>query len=319
MNKAFTNFTWRNEPRIDTPLNESNLNKINNGLNTVDDRVVAMDTSKANQSDLLKDIKTVTYNSTTGVWKFTHQNGTVDTFDQNIEKIPVSFSMSPDGIITMTTADGTTYTADIAALINIFYVFRSTNTIAFTTTIQPDGTKVVTANIVPGSITDSMIQPHYLADITVQAQSAQASANSALVSANNANADALLSQSFAVGTSGVRPGEATDNSKYYKEQAGLSASDAAQSKTDAQDAYTDTLQKYNETVVLKEATEELFEGAESTVNSIIQDAFDSVLPQVNVDLEDGHLYYQGGGFDFEVDQNPSSNTLGHLLWEVSVQ
>ena len=97
MEKAFVNFTWRNEPRLDTPINETNLNKINNGLNTVDNRVIVLDTSKANQSDLLQTIKTVTYNTETGLFTFTYWNGNIVTVDLNIEKIPVSFSMSSNG------------------------------------------------------------------------------------------------------------------------------------------------------------------------------------------------------------------------------
>lgn len=316
MNKAFTNFTWRNEPRIDTPLNESNLNKINNGLNTVDDRVVAMDTSKANQSDLLKDIKTVTYNSTTGVWKFTHQNGTVDTFDQNIEKIPVSFSMSPQGIITMKTADGTTYTADIASLINVFYIFKDTSTIDFTTTVKSDGTKEITATIVPGSITDSMIQPHYLADIKVEAQSAQASADDALASANSAAADALLSQSYAIGGTGIRSGENTDNSKYYKEQASLSEANVTNLEASVQSLHSDTVIKHDETVILKQDTQDLFNNTEDMVDTLIANAFDKVSPSAYVDLTTGELMYQAGRFNFLVDEVQGSTTEGDLLWEV---
>lgn len=225
MNKAFSNFTWKNTPSIDTPLNQINLNKINNGLNTVDDRVVAMDTSKANQSDLLLGIKTVSYNTTTGVWTFTHYNGTKNTFDQNIEKIPVSFSMSAAGVITMTTADGTKYTADIATLIKT-YTFNDTSIIDFTTTTDSSGNKTITATVKDGSITANKLQPNFLADITVQAENAAASADDALGSANSASADALLAQSYAVGNSGVREGENTDNAKYYKEQSKQSSTDS---------------------------------------------------------------------------------------------
>ena len=42
MNKAFENFTWENSPSKTTPINASNLMKINNGLNEVDDRVVEL-------------------------------------------------------------------------------------------------------------------------------------------------------------------------------------------------------------------------------------------------------------------------------------
>ena len=220
MNKAFSNFTWKNTPSIETPLNQQNLNKINNGLNTVDDRVVAMDTSKANVADLLTDVVNVSYNTSSGVWTFTRRNGTTFTYDQNIEKIPVSFSMSTAGVITMTTADGTQYTADIATLIKL-YTFVDSTTIDFITTTDGNGNKTITANIIDGSITGDKLQPNYLADCVVAKEDAEASADAALLSANSANTDALLSQSYAVGGTGIREGEDTDNAKYYKEQAAI--------------------------------------------------------------------------------------------------
>lgn len=227
MNKAFVNFPWENTPSIISPLNASNLNKINNGLNTVDDRVIAMDTSKANKQDLLTDVVNVSYNTTTGVWTFTRRNGSTITFDQNVEKIPVSFSMDANGIITMTTADGTSYTADIGAILPVFN-FIDSSVIDFTvTTDQQTGAYNVTASIKAGSITDSMLETNYLANITIQAQNAAGSADSALLSANSAATDALMAESHNHGNTGIRQGEATDNAKYYKEQ-------AAQSKLDAE-------------------------------------------------------------------------------------
>ncbi len=220
MDKAFINFTWKNTPSIDSPINATNLNSINNGLDTVDNRVIQLDVNKADKSDLLASLKTVSYAPTTGIWTFTYNNGTTYSVDQNVEKIPVSFSLSPQGILTMTTSDGTQFTCDIASLIKT-YIFNDSSTIDFTVTTNEMGNKIIVADIVDGSITESKLQANYLADITTQAQNASGSASSALSSATNAAADALLSQSYAVGNSGVRSGENTDNSKYYKEQAAL--------------------------------------------------------------------------------------------------
>ena len=179
-----------------------------------------MDTSKANVADLLTDVVNVSYNTSSGVWTFTRRNGTTFTYDQNIEKIPVSFSMSTAGVITMTTADGTQYTADIATLIKL-YTFVDSTTIDFITTTDGNGNKTITANIIDGSITGDKLQPNYLADCVVAKEDAEASADAALLSANSANTDALLSQSYAVGGTGIREGEDTDNAKYYKEQAAI--------------------------------------------------------------------------------------------------
>ena len=220
MEKAFINFLWKNTPSIDSPINATNLNSINNGLDTVDNRVIQLDANKADKADFLQSLKTVSYAPTTGVWTFTYNNGTTATVDQNVEKIPVSFSLSPQGILTMTTADGTQFTCDISTLIKT-YTFNDSTDIDFTVTTTETGNKVIVADIVDGSITANKLQPNYLADVTTQAQNASGSASSALSSANSAAADALLAQSYAVGNSGVRTGENTDNAKYYKEQAAL--------------------------------------------------------------------------------------------------
>lgn len=220
MEKAFINFLWKNTPSIDSPINATNLNSINTGLDTVDNRVIQLNANKADKSDFLQSLKTVNYDSATGVWTFTYNNGTTATVDQNVEKIPVSFSLSPQGILTMTTADGTQFTCDISTLIKT-YTFNDSTTIDFTVTTTETGNKVIVADIVDGSITANKLQPNYLADVTTQAQNASGSASSALSSATNAAADALLAQSYAVGNSGIRTGENTDNAKYYKEQAAL--------------------------------------------------------------------------------------------------
>lgn len=57
-----------------------------------------------------------------------------------------------------------------------------------------------------------MLQPNYLADIRVESANASAYAQSA-------NAKSVLAESYAVGGTGTREGEDTDNAKYYMEQA----------------------------------------------------------------------------------------------------
>ena len=165
MNKAYTRIVWENEPSIRSPLNDVNLNKMDSALDTVDTRVVSLDTSKANQSDLLTSLKTVAYNDQTGVFTFTYWNGNTLSVDLNIEKIPVSFSMSPQGVITMTTADGTSYTADVSSLIKT-YSFETTSDIRFDVAVDSSGNKTIKAYVVDGSITSSKLQPNYLADIS---------------------------------------------------------------------------------------------------------------------------------------------------------
>jgi len=222
MNKAYPErINWEDEPSIATPLGARNLNKIDYATYEMDNRIIALDANKANQSDLLLDIKSVAYNPTTGVWTFTHQNGTTDTFDQNIEKIPVSFAMDENGVITMTAEDGTTYTCDVGTLIKTITFVNSGN-IQFTVTTDAQGNKSVTANIIDGSVTRAKLDPNLLSQIDVAVASASASAESAGISANTASSKALDSEAYAIGTRGGVPVTSDDpayenNSKYYAE------------------------------------------------------------------------------------------------------
>lgn len=46
MNKAYNKITWQNKPSTATPLNQTNLNEMSNALDTIDDRVIALDSGK---------------------------------------------------------------------------------------------------------------------------------------------------------------------------------------------------------------------------------------------------------------------------------
>lgn len=206
---------WENEPSINTPINEVNLNKTDYALYQIDGTLASWDTTKADESDLLLCVKEITYDSDTGEFLFTWQNGTTLAVDLNIEKIPVSFSMSPQGVITMTTEDGTQYTADVGALIKT-YTFSDSSVIDFTVTTDGSGNKTVTADIVDGSITGQKLQPNYLADCV----SAKTDAESAEVNAEDSAED---SEAWANGTRNGVPVPNTDpayhnNSKYWSEQ-----------------------------------------------------------------------------------------------------
>lgn len=193
-----------------TPLCADNLNAIHNGLNAVDDRVIVLDAELAKHKGA---ITSATFNSTTGVLVFKDENNvTLLTVDLNVEKIPVSFSMSPTGVITMTTSDGTTFTADVGSLIKT-YTFSDSTDINFTDTIDSSGNHIITAIIENGSIDLAKLDPAVkqifddLVDIATTA-------------ATNATNAATLSKSYAVGdTGGTRTDEDIDNAKYYKEQA----------------------------------------------------------------------------------------------------
>lgn len=207
---------WENEPSIVSPINATNLNKMDYALYEMDGTLDNWDTTKANQSDLLLCVKSIDYDDETGEFVFTWQNGTTKTVDLNIEKIPVSFSMDANGVITMTTDDGTTYTADVGSLIKT-YTFTDSTEIDFTVTTDASGNKTVTAALVAGSITGDKLEPNYLANC-------QSAANSASGSATAADGSAEDSEAWAVGERNGVPVPSSDptyhnNSKYWSQQA----------------------------------------------------------------------------------------------------
>ena len=216
MQKAYSRITWENYPSENTPLNDINLNKMDAALNTVDNRVVDFDTTKSNQSDLLLALKNVTYDTETGLFTFTWFNGTTRTIDLNVEKIPVSFSMSEDGVITMTTADGTEFTADVSTLIKT-YSFANTSEITWNVTTDEAGNKTVTPALVEGGITADKLQPNFLADCNQAKSDAEGYKNIA-------STKSLISEGYAVGQqNGVDVGPDSEyyhnNAKYYNDQA----------------------------------------------------------------------------------------------------
>lgn len=210
LNKIYTRINWEDYPSENTDIDEINLNKMDSAIDALDNRIISQDALKVDKSAINGNIADWTMDETTGIITITKYNGEKVIFDLNIEKIPVGFSMSDDGIITMTTEDGTQFTADIGSMIPVL-TFEDSATIAVSVT-GTGKNKTYSFSIKTGSVTDDMLQPNYLADIRVESANASAYAQSA-------NAKSVLAESYAIGGTGTREGEDTDNAKYYMEQA----------------------------------------------------------------------------------------------------
>ena len=274
---------------LNTPLGATNLNKMDKALKTIDSEVVSIATeivsigsSKADADQLNHMIIDFAYDDKTGVMTLTRYDGTTLVIDTAIEKMAVNFLYDAEREqLIITLEDGTKQYVDMSALITQ-YEFDSTDTIALT--VGENGH--ISASIRNGSITREMLSSDFLSAITTSENNAAASASQAKSSEENAAIDAKLSQSYAVGGSGIRGGEDTDNSKYYKEQAELSATQSSDLLKDIKKEHTDTLKD-------------------------IEDAVNGKIADFKVDLETGHLLYTGGAFNFHVNN-------GHLNWEVAI-
>lgn len=228
--KIFNRINWLNRPSTNTPLNATNLNAGDSAIDKLDDRIITLDTVKADMQVVNDMVADVSLNSNTGVITVTYKNGSHVDYDTNLEKIAVNFSYDyVNQRLVLTLSDGSKQYVDMSALITQ-YEFEDSATIAFSIN---DKTGAISAFIKNGSITDAMLETGYLAKITEQSAKATNMANSATTSSNSAYDNAKLSQSYAIGGSGVRDGEDTDNSKYYSEQASKSASASANSASTA--------------------------------------------------------------------------------------
>ena len=212
------NTFWENYPSIASPIIDTELNRNEVSVDTVDDRVITLDTTKAEQSDLLQAFKDVSLDSTTGVITFTLFNNTTKTIDTLLEKIAINFDYDDNPSsphyqnLVIELEDGTYKYIDMSALITQ-YEFTDSSCISWT--IGNDGS--VTANIIDGSITGAKLQPNYLADCL-----------SAKSGAENAEADAiakaLVAEGYANGKQNGVPVTSEspyyhNNAEYFKDQA----------------------------------------------------------------------------------------------------
>lgn len=272
MNKLYYPINWENYPSEATPINESNLNKIDSGLNNLDNRVIEQDALKLSKTDASNDIVNWTMDEETGVITITRRSGEQILFDLNIEKIPVSFSLSDDGILTMVTDDGTTFTANIGAMIPIL-TFSDSDEIAVTAT----GTginKTYSFSVKDNSITENKLQPNFLADIKVQSANASASASSAASSANDSSTYATQSKSYAAGGTGTRTGEDTDNAKYYNEQAQKALSEMQKSQVTGVKGNEETEYRTGEVNITAENVGAVKTGGDVAENTVTYESND---------------------------------------------
>ena len=204
--KIYTRINWVNKQvSKTTPVGAIRLNQIDGAIDTLDDRIIEQETLKLDKATALTMVADWSMDEETGIITITKLNGEKIIFDLNIEKIPVNFELSEDGILTMTTDDGTEFTANIGDMIPVLSFVDSDE---ITVSVTGEGkNKTYSFSIKAGSVTEDKLQPNFLAEIKVESASAQLSAEAAAASEANAKA---YEQSAA---------ESAENAKSYAEQA----------------------------------------------------------------------------------------------------
>lgn len=193
MQKAYNPPVWENTPSINTPLNETNLNKLSQGVSEIDNRVITLDLTKLSITEANGLVKSIELNQDTGDITITYYSGATSVLHTLMAQIAINFSYNPvTERLIIYLKDGTEQYIDLSALITQFE-FLESDTIYWT--IDKDGK--AKADIKAGSITGDKLQPDYLADITVQAETATQQASAAAASAAQAKIDADRAETYA--------------------------------------------------------------------------------------------------------------------------
>ena len=306
MQKVFNRINWQNYPSEDTPLNESNLNRMDYALNEIDDRVITLDTQKADQTVVNGLITSIAIDDETGVITITRQNGTTQTIQTTLNKIAINFDYDYDTEhIILTLNDGSTAEIDISSLIQN-NEFADTATIAF----QVSAEGIVTATIVNGSITDAMLREDYLADIRL----AEAHADAYQQASEGFMLD---SEAYAKGTKAaepVEPGQTgyQDNSKYYKQRSEAWATGEIEGGPvpNTDETYENNSKFYanvaesmrDATGVIKDEAADLLQAATDRLTGL----------NLMINYADGCLYYDiNSGIRLQINQS-----TGNLEYEI---
>lgn len=219
------NAYWKNKPDLSTPIIAQQLNRNEQSVDEIDNRVIALDTTKANQTDMLQAVRTIAYTESTGIFRITFFNGTYIDIDTGLEKIAINFDYDDDPEspnyqkIIITLEDGTKKYIDLSALITQ-YEFRDSQTIQ---AIVENGN--VSFEVINGSITEEKLEPNFLANCRIEVELAEGYSRD--------------SEAWAVGQrEGVDVPDTDEtyqnNSKYYSQQSANSAQSALTTKTECE-------------------------------------------------------------------------------------
>ena len=179
--KIYSREHWENFPSEKTAINRDRLNNIEGGIDAIDDRVCALDTTKVDLTKANELVKEILWDESNGTLTVVKMNGSRAVIDTKLEKLAVNFTYNPQTQqLIITLDDGTVQNVDLSALITQ-YEFLDSDTIAFE--VVDGKVKAIVKN---GSITEDKLQPNFLADIKVESAKAVNSATNAKSSETNA-------------------------------------------------------------------------------------------------------------------------------------
>lgn len=220
LQRFYNKTDYKNLPSQDTPLNRKNLLNSENGIEELDKRSVQLDAEKASIALVNTMVKDITVDADTGLLTITYQNGSVKTYDLDIEKVVVNFDITDDDKLVLTLADGTQKIIDLTRFV---YSVDSTPTISMKIL-----NRTITAEIIDGSVTMSKLDAAIQTEFRQYMLDTQSARDAALQYQKYAKRYAIGDEDF--------PGSETDNAKYYYDQVKTDAETAGQNAQLAADS-----------------------------------------------------------------------------------
>ena len=167
--KIYSREYWENFPSEKTAINRNRLNNIEGGIDAIDDRVCALDTTKVDLTKANELVKEILWDESNGTLTVVKMNGSRAVIDTKLEKLAVNFSFDEaNQRLVIILDDGSKQYVDLSAFVTPLE-FKDGDIIYFSVV---DG-NLVSAGIKDGTISEGKLRPNFLADIKIKVGEAE--------------------------------------------------------------------------------------------------------------------------------------------------
>ena len=167
--KIYSREYWENFPSEKTAINKNRLNNIEGGIDAIDDRVCALDTTKVDLTKANELVKEILWDESNGTLTVVKMNGSRAVIDTKLEKLAVNFSFDEaNQRLVIILDDGSKQCVDLSAFVTPLE-FKDGDIIYFSVV---DG-NLVSAGIKDGTISEEKLRPNFLADIKIKVGEAE--------------------------------------------------------------------------------------------------------------------------------------------------
>ena len=167
--KIYSREHWENFPSEKTAINRDRLNNIEGGIDAIDDRVCALDTTKVDLTKANELVEEILWDESNGTLTVVKMNGSRAVIDTKLEKLAVNFSFDEaNQRLVIVLDDGTKQYVDLSAFVTPFE-FKDGDVIYF----EVVGGNLVSAGIKDGTISEEKLRPNFLADIKIKVGEAE--------------------------------------------------------------------------------------------------------------------------------------------------